>query len=51
MAVQRLQLLLTDIISQVWDACRWSDENHGAPNHEIDCLKGHEDVVNYVQFR
>lgn len=39
-----------DKLARVWDACKWSDEVHGAPNHEFDTLKGHEDDVNYVQF-
>lgn len=39
-----------DKLARVWDACKWTDEIHGGPNHELDSLKGHEDDVNYVQF-
>ena len=36
---------------QVWDACKWNDDVTGRPNYEMDTLKGHENDVNYVQFR
>ncbi|KAJ7532308.1 hypothetical protein O6H91_14G082300 [Diphasiastrum complanatum] len=39
-----------DKLARVWDACKWADELTGRPNYELDILRGHENVVNYVQF-
>lgn len=36
---------------QVWNACKPSMDDSDQPNHEIDVLSGHENDVNYVQFR
>lgn len=36
---------------QVWNACKPSLDDTDQPNHEIDVLSGHENDVNYVQFR
>lgn len=36
---------------QVWIACRTNQEDSEMPNHEMDLLSGHENDVNYVQFR
>jgi hypothetical protein len=35
----------------VWNACKPNAEDSDQPNHEIDVLSGHENDVNYVQFR
>lgn len=42
---------LTQKALQVWNACKLSMEDTDQPNHEIDVLSGHENDVNYVQFR
>lgn len=36
---------------QVWNACKPNTDDSDQPNHEIDVLSGHENDVNYVQFR
>lgn len=36
---------------QVWNACKANAEDSEQPNHEMDVLSGHENDVNYVQFR
>lgn len=36
---------------QVWTACKPNTDDAEQPNHEIDVLAGHENDVNYVQFR
>lgn len=38
-------------VLQVWNATKWNDELTGRPNYELDTLQGHENDVNYVQFR
>lgn len=38
-------------VLQVWNACKSSSDNPEQPNHEMDILAGHENDVNYVQFR
>ena len=35
----------------MWNACKPNAEDSDQPNHEIDVLSGHENDVNYVQFR
>lgn len=35
----------------MWNACKPNADDSGQPNHEIDVLSGHENDVNYVQFR
>lgn len=39
------------ICLQVWNACKPNADDSDQPNHEIDVLSGHENDVNYVQFR
>lgn len=39
------------ICLQVWNACKPNVDDSDQPNHEIDVLTGHENDVNYVQFR
>ncbi|KAL0348600.1 UNVERIFIED_CONTAM: PH-interacting protein [Sesamum angustifolium] len=39
------------VIRVVWNACKSSTDDSEQPNHEIDVLAGHENDVNYVQFR
>lgn len=36
---------------QVWNACKSNTEDSDQPIHEMDLLSGHENDVNYVQFR
>lgn len=36
---------------QVWNACKSSTDDSEQPYHELDVLAGHENDVNYVQFR
>lgn len=36
---------------QVWNACKSNAEDPEQPVHEMDILSGHENDVNYVQFR
>lgn len=36
---------------QVWSAGKLSGDDSQQPYHEIDVLAGHENDVNYVQFR
>lgn len=36
---------------QVWNACKGNAEDAEQPSHEMDVLAGHENDVNYVQFR
>lgn len=36
---------------QVWSACKSNSDDPEQPSHEIDILAGHENDVNYVQFR
>eukprot|EP00897_Mesotaenium_endlicherianum_P009972 jgi/Mesen1/9002/ME000056S08408 len=40
-----------DKLARVWDARKWQDDITGRPNFELDVLRGHENDVNYVQFR
>ena len=35
----------------VWNACKPTNDDPEQPNHEMDILAGHENDVNYVQFR
>lgn len=35
----------------MWSALKSSPDDSDQPNHEIDVLSGHENDVNYVQFR
>jgi len=35
----------------VWSAYKSNQEDSEQPNHEMDLLSGHENDVNYVQFR
>lgn len=35
----------------MWVACKPNTDDSDQPNHEIDVLSGHENDVNYVQFR
>lgn len=35
----------------MWNACKINLEDAEQPNHEMDLLSGHENDVNYVQFR
>lgn len=44
-------LLLITTYLQVWNACKPNTDDSEQPNHEIDVLSGHENDVNYVQFR
>lgn len=39
------------VVSQVWNACKSNTDDSEQPNHEMDLLSGHENDVNYVQFR
>lgn len=41
----------THYCKQVWSACKSSTDDPDQVSHEIDILAGHENVVNYVQFR
>lgn len=36
---------------QVWNACKPNTDDQEQPNYEMDLLAGHDDDVNYVQFR
>ena len=36
---------------QVWNACKPGTDDSDQPIHEMDVLSGHENDVNYVQFR
>lgn len=36
---------------QVWSACKSNTDDPDQVSHEIDILAGHENDVNYVQFR
>lgn len=36
---------------QVWNACKPNTDDPEQPNYEMDILAGHENDVNYVQFR
>jgi hypothetical protein len=36
---------------QVWNACKSNTDESEQPIHEMDVLSGHENDVNYVQFR
>lgn len=36
---------------QVWNACKPNKDESDQPNYEMDVLSGHENDVNYVQFR
>lgn len=38
-------------LKQVWSAIKTSADDPDQVNHEIDILAGHENDVNYVQFR
>lgn len=38
-------------LKQVWSAFKSSTDDPDQVSHEIDILAGHENVVNYVQFR
>lgn len=38
-------------VLQVWNASKPNLDDSDQPNHEIDVLSGHENDVNYVQFR
>lgn len=35
----------------MWNACKSNMDDSDQPNHEMDVLAGHENDVNYVQFR
>lgn len=39
------------IILQVWSASKSNLDDAEQPTHELDVLRGHENDVNYVQFR
>lgn len=39
------------IILQVWSASKPNLDDPEQPTHELDVLRGHENDVNYVQFR
>ncbi|CAN1281488.1 Bromodomain and WD repeat-containing protein 1 [Linum perenne] len=41
----------SDNLARVWNACKPNTEDSDQPNHEMDVLAGHENDVNYVQFR
>jgi hypothetical protein len=41
----------TFCLPQVWNAWRVTAEESSEPIHEMDLLSGHENDVNYVQFR
>lgn len=36
---------------QVWNACKPNTDDSDQPSNEMDVLAGHENDVNYVQFR
>lgn len=36
---------------QVWSASKPNSDDAEQPTHELDVLRGHENDVNYVQFR
>ncbi|KAG9144004.1 hypothetical protein Leryth_013884 [Lithospermum erythrorhizon] len=40
-----------NIYIQVWSSVKCNVDDPEKPSHEIDILAGHENVVNYVQFR
>lgn len=42
---------LSFICLQVWNACKSGADDSEQPIHEMDVLSGHENDVNYVQFR
>ncbi|KAL5996374.1 hypothetical protein ACLOJK_026451 [Asimina triloba] len=41
----------SDTFARVWNAVRCNPEDSDHPFHEMDLLSGHENDVNYVQFR
>ncbi|CAL9781950.1 unnamed protein product, partial [Musa acuminata subsp. burmannicoides] len=41
----------SDTYARVWNACKSNTDDSEQPNHEMDLLSGHENDVNYVQFR
>ncbi|KAK1291482.1 hypothetical protein QJS10_CPB17g00905 [Acorus calamus] len=41
----------SDTFARVWNACKSNVEESEQPYHEMDLLSGHENDVNYVQFR
>lgn len=43
--------LLRNKYEQVWSACRSNADESEQHIHEMDVLAGHENDVNYVQFR
>ncbi|XP_057753196.1 uncharacterized protein LOC130972883 [Arachis stenosperma] len=49
--IEKLLNITKDRVSKVWNACKPSVDDTEQPNHEIDVLSGHENDVNYVQFR
>lgn len=44
-------LSLKNRYMQVWSACKSNTDELEQPIHELDVLSGHENDVNYVQFR
>ncbi|CAI0626323.1 unnamed protein product [Linum tenue] len=41
----------SDNFARVWNACKPNTDDSDQPIHEMDVLAGHENDVNYVQFR
>lgn len=46
-----LVINLIFICPHVWNACKTGIDDSDQPIHEMDVLSGHENDVNYVQFR